>query len=160
VFLLDADQDVPEAIDTVRYKWRFYYEDYYNPAVAAKVPLPGSAVAVANQTELFHLEWALNGCDSGGSVGNPMNCVHIEYDVVPPTQDTIEENTHVITSAWTVQDMMVDNCDTALDAGCADSARVDPAAGIQLIMAGGHCHAPSCLSLSLTNADTNELLCT
>jgi hypothetical protein len=32
-------------------------------------------------------------------------------------------------------------------------------AGIELIYAGGHCHAPSCLSMELYNVDTGELLC-
>jgi hypothetical protein len=32
-------------------------------------------------------------------------------------------------------------------------------AGIQLIYAGPHCHAPSCLSMELYNADTGRRLC-
>jgi hypothetical protein len=31
--------------------------------------------------------------------------------------------------------------------------------GIHLIYAAGHCHAPSCISMELYNADTQELLC-
>merc|ERR1711937_205310 len=31
--------------------------------------------------------------------------------------------------------------------------------GIKLMYAGGHCHAPSCISLDLYNADTGDLLC-
>ena len=31
--------------------------------------------------------------------------------------------------------------------------------GINLIYAGGHCHAPSCISMELYHADTGELLC-
>ena len=31
--------------------------------------------------------------------------------------------------------------------------------GIKLYYAGGHCHAPSCISLNLYNADTGQLLC-
>ena len=30
---------------------------------------------------------------------------------------------------------------------------------MRLIMAGGHCHSPACLSLELWNADSNERLC-
>ena len=33
------------------------------------------------------------------------------------------------------------------------------AGGVQLVMAGGHCHSPSCLSLELWNEDTGESLC-
>ena len=31
--------------------------------------------------------------------------------------------------------------------------------GIQLILAAGHCHAPSCISLELFNSDTGQLIC-
>jgi hypothetical protein len=31
--------------------------------------------------------------------------------------------------------------------------------GIQLIYAGPHCHAPSCVSMELYNADTGRLIC-
>ena len=31
--------------------------------------------------------------------------------------------------------------------------------GINLIYAGGHCHAPSCISMELFNADTGKRLC-
>merc|ERR1711871_611942 len=64
-FLLDADQEVPEYVDEVYWKWRFYFTDY--------VP--------SKHTSVFHLEWALNGCDSGGPQGIPTACRHIEYDV-------------------------------------------------------------------------------
>ena len=31
--------------------------------------------------------------------------------------------------------------------------------GVELIMAGAHCHAPACLSLELYNEDTGQLIC-
>ena len=31
--------------------------------------------------------------------------------------------------------------------------------GLELIYAGGHCHAPTCISMELWNDDTGELLC-
>ena len=31
--------------------------------------------------------------------------------------------------------------------------------GINIIYAGGHCHAPSCLSIELFNEDTGKLIC-
>ena len=33
------------------------------------------------------------------------------------------------------------------------------ATGIKIRFAGGHCHAPSCISLELYNADTGALIC-
>ncbi|CAB9523806.1 Stress up-regulated Nod 19 [Seminavis robusta] len=70
-----------------------------------------------------------------------------EYDVVqcppgtPPSQCV-----HQITARFSVLDLQ------------KDSGRED-ADGIQLVYAGPHCHAPSCLSMELYNADTGHLLC-
>merc|ERR1719215_2167954 len=63
--LLDADQEVPPYVDEVFFKWRFYLTDY----------------EPKSQKQAFHIEWALNGCDSGGPQGIPTACSHIEYDV-------------------------------------------------------------------------------
>jgi hypothetical protein len=73
-----------------------------------------------------------------------------------------------ITSRWSIQSMM-NPCDTDApgrggDAGggwCTGIGTNDPRKyeGIQLIYAGPHCHAPSCISMELYNANTGELLC-
>lgn len=85
-----------------------------------------------------------------------------EYDLqqfqegVPPDQCI-----QVITSRWKVWDMLND-CSIHPDGfycsgeGSTDSTKTE---GIQLIYAGPHCHAPSCLSMELYNADTGRLLC-
>ena len=52
---------------------------------------------------------------------------------------------------------MVNQCDQRKGGECAgNSTGFD---GINLIYAGGHCHAPSCISMELFNADTGKLLC-
>jgi len=140
-FLLDADQEIPPEEDEVYFKWRFYFQDY-RPAV---------------HKATIHLEWALNGCDSGGPGGNPRNCRHIEYDVPQaPSGTSPKDAVHVIRSSWQVKDML-HPCKPSTDAYCADTAQA--ADGIYLIMAGGHCHSPACIGMELTNADTGELLC-
>mmetsp|Transcript_5759 Transcript_5759/g.12550 ORF Transcript_5759/g.12550 Transcript_5759/m.12550 type:complete len:150 (-) Transcript_5759:118-567(-) len=40
--------------------------------------------------------------------------------------------------------------------GTADSTKTK---GIELVYAAPHCHAPSCISMELYNADTGELIC-
>lgn len=39
-FLLDADQEIPEPVDEVYFKWRFYFEDY-KPEVHVAVHYAG-----------------------------------------------------------------------------------------------------------------------
>ena len=52
---------------------------------------------------------------------------------------------------------MVHECDLRKGGECAgNSTGFD---GVHLIYAGGHCHAPSCISMELFNADTGKLLC-
>ena len=68
-----------------------------------------------------------------------------EYDVTKAPEGTPpNEAIQVITAHWQVKDMVAGNKD---------------AKGIELIYAGGHCHAPSCISMELYNADTGRLLC-
>ena len=80
-----------------------------------------------------------------------------EYDI-PKCDDSSprEDCIFTIKSNFTVRDMMND-CDTRNNTACwGDTSKFD---GINLIYAAGHCHAPSCISMELYNADTNELLC-
>ena len=105
--LLDADQPQPEHEDDVRFKWRFYHEEY----------------APARHTPLVHLEWAVNGCDSGGPRGNPKNCVHIEYDAVQAPEGTPPEKAvHTVTSHFRVRDMLAPDCDPITDEYCASAS--------------------------------------
>ena len=55
-----------------------------------------------------------------------------------------------------VKDMLVD-CDMRKGDSCTGNSTAYD--GIHLIYAGGHCHAPSCISMELFNADTGKLLC-
>ena len=52
---------------------------------------------------------------------------------------------------------MINQCDTRKGSGC--SGNITGFDGVNLIYAGGHCHAPSCISMELYNADTGKLLC-
>jgi len=50
---------------------------------------------------------------------------------------------------------MLHDCDTRTGSSCTGTRKN----GINLIYASGHCHAPSCLSMELYNADTGDLIC-
>jgi hypothetical protein len=118
-------------VDVVYYKWRFYFTDFDE----------------AKQTPTVHLEWQLG---------------HIEYDVPVAAPGTPPEDMiHELSSAFNTRDMMMyshPNCDVVTEPYCVDANKVT-SKGIGLIMAGGHCHAPACLSLELYNADTGALVC-
>ena len=80
--------------------------------------------------------------------------------------------THEISAHFTVADM-AQKCDIRKNPGCwgEDYDKTHQvtltqfplthhqAQGINLIYAGGHCHAPSCISMELFHADTGKLLC-
>jgi len=135
-FLLDADQEVPEGLLEYHLKFRFYFEDY----------VPGPKPSHLNLVRLYWTTEAHAG----------------EYDIVPCKAGVPpEECVQVITSRWRVRDMMLD-CPLRQNGGtCTGVGSTDPSrtAGVKIIYAGPHCHAPSCLSMELYNADTGLLLC-
>ncbi len=132
VFLLDADQEIPEYVDEVFYKWRFYYSDFKPEEQASSV----------------HLEWQLG---------------HIEYDVTQsPPGTPAQEAVHTLKSDFTGRDFLElaggEGCNPVTQPYCVDFEKFEQR-GLSLVMAGGHCHAPACLSLELFNGDTGELIC-
>ena len=52
---------------------------------------------------------------------------------------------------------MIHQCDIRKNSQC--SGNITDYDGIHLFKAMGHCHAPTCLSMELYNADTGMLLC-
>ena len=62
-----------------------------------------------------------------------------------------------ITAHFTVNDMIHKGCNIVADPWC--NGDEGNHTGINLMYAGGHCHAPSCVSIELYNADTGELIC-
>lgn len=141
--LLDKEQQVPWTDQYLEYrlKFRFYFQEYQAASVDGTRPASHhSLVRFYWQTEARAGEYDIVQCD----------------DAVPRDQCI-----QVITSRWKVRDMMRD-CSRRPDGsactgkGSKDSTMTE---GIELIYAGPHCHAPSCLSMELYNADTGQLLC-
>jgi hypothetical protein len=156
-FLLDQNQTIPWADQYLEYqlKFRFYFEDYQPPVAVAASNKGKQLKAITEATtppshqNLIRIGWATEG-----SAG--------EYDIVqcrkgtPPSQCV-----SVIQSRFQVRDMLHD-CGTHDDASwCSGigSTNDTVTAGIHLIYASAHCHAPSCLSMELFHANTGQLLC-
>lgn len=143
--LLDADQPVDPRTDSLVFKFRFYYQPYTPAGPVESTPHPAASVTAlapsAPSHLLLHRLWLQTEAYAA------------EYDVVPcaagtPTADCV----HTIRARLKVRDLLV-QCGP-WDPDCHLTGR-----GVQIIYANGHCHAPSCLSQELYNADTGELLC-
>jgi len=127
--LLDADQPIDNRTDEYHLKYRFWFQDY----------VPATATAPASHQNLHRFYYTTETWAG-------------EYDVVQcppgtPSTECVQE----ISARWQVKDMV----DCTYDPDCHERS----GSGINLIYAGGHCHAPSCLSMELYNVDTGELLC-
>jgi hypothetical protein len=139
---LDQDQEVPWADQYLEYrlKFRFYFEEYKEEV---------KCVQPASHYSLIRLYW-----QTEAHAG--------EYDIDQCSEDTPRNQCiQVITSRWAVRDMMKD-CSLRPDAAwCTGKGSTDgkKTEGVKLIYAAPHCHAPSCLSMELYNADTGQLLC-
>jgi len=130
--LLDADQPIDNRTDEYHLKFRFWFQDYVPPT-------PTTPASHQNLHRFYFQTEAYAG----------------EYDVVQcpagtPSSECVQE----ISAHWKVRDMV--NCD-GFDVDCRNLT--GRGTGINLVYAGGHCHAPSCLSMELYNVDTGELLC-
>lgn len=143
--LLDADQEQPWPDQPLEYrlKFRFYFQEY-RPATTSH---DGEGVVErgashASLVRLYH--------ETESNAG--------EYDIPQCAPGTpADQCVHVITSQWTVRDMMID-CEMR-DASWCTGKNSSHAAGVKLIYAAPHCHAGTCLSMELYNADTGRLLC-
>jgi len=131
--LLDKDQDLPwpDRYLEYRLKFRFYFEEY-RPEVRTADGV-ASVSAAPSHRDLVRF-FVATEANAG------------EYDVAACAEGTPPSQcVHVITARWTVRDM------TPTDGAATE--------GIQLIYAGPHCHAPTCISMDLYNADTGQLIC-
>ena len=132
--LLDVDQEQPDELLTYHMKFRFYFQPY----------IPETKNRDASHRNLIRM-WHQTEENSG------------EYDVVGcPAGTPSHECVYQITSHFQVKEM-VQECDVRKQPTCwGNTTNYD---GIHLIYAAGHCHAPSCISMELYNADTGMLLC-
>merc|ERR1719348_1759266 len=136
ILLLDKDQSPPEELLTYHLKFRFYYQPY-SPATDKAVASHKNLLRMYYQTEAYATEYDVPQCQKG----TPSSLC-----------------THMITAHFTVGDM-ARNCSLRNDPSCWGVNYDQEHQGINLIYAGGHCHAPSCISMELYNADTGSLLC-
>lgn len=134
--LLDQDQNPPEELLTYHLKFRFYFQPF----------TPKTPTSPASHTNLLRMYYQTEAWAG-------------EYDIPQCPEGTPSSMcTHEVTAHFTVADMG-QNCSIRKNPSCWGEGYEDEYQGINLIYAGGHCHAPSCISMELYNADTGMLLC-
>lgn len=134
--LLDADQKVPEPVDTFQFKYRFYFEDY------------------TNQTNAYRVWWSTEAYNNEYDV--PVSKADCRDPKTPA-----EQCVHEIKSVFTGRDMARTGCMANGDPnGCMDVQKIEAQGGYyKLVYAAFHCHAPACMSGELWDMDKNELIC-
>ncbi len=140
VRLLDADQPLPTRQDNFVAKFRFYFES------EAVEDTPPTRNRTENAFFLFR-EVEYN---------------HGEYDVPQAQPGTPpEERVHTLISSFTVRDTIQDCGGNMAKWMCAPSqgGKFPQSDAIDLLHVSGHCHAPSCISMELINADTGLTIC-
>lgn len=134
--LLDKDQEIPwqDQVLEYRLKFRYYFEEYR----------PANTVAPASHHPLVRFYWTTEAFAG-------------EYDITAcPPGTPSSQCIQVITSQWQVKNLINDAPWSQTWGTGPNSSKAE---GIKLIYAGPHCHAPSCISMELYNADTGDLLC-
>lgn len=161
--LLDADQPVDSRTMEYAMKFRIWFQDYTPPSTAT--PAASNIAADPFGTAVLDPIQSQMQTPVATTAASHQNLVRFyytteawagEYDVVKCDPDTPpHECIQEISARWKVRDMV----DCAFEAQADCQQRIGQGAGINLIYAGGHCHAPSCLSLELYNLDTGNLIC-
>lgn len=148
--LTDKDQESIISPEVFEYhiKFRYYYQEY----------IPANGTAPASHQNLVRLYHQTEDAAS-------------EYDIPLCNRNTTaaEDCVYTITAHWQVKDMLspknvppISNVAAAAAVMGGDDELGSPQTddtGVKIMFAGGHCHAPACISIELYNADTGELIC-
>eukprot|EP01051_Picozoa_sp_SAG22_P005471 SAG22_NODE_326_length_12283_cov_248.386408_2_plen_231_part_00 len=145
--LTDRAQEAELSPEIFEYflKFRFYYQEFH-PATAAAAGKPAVPASHTDMVRLYHQT------EDAAS----------EYDIPQCDRNTTaaEDCVHQITAHWQVKDMLSPQRTSPIFNSKDDKAAAPPMlAGVKIMFAGGHCHAPACISIELYNADTGKLIC-
>mmetsp|Transcript_61941 Transcript_61941/g.170570 ORF Transcript_61941/g.170570 Transcript_61941/m.170570 type:complete len:455 (-) Transcript_61941:351-1715(-) len=145
--LLDRDQNPwPDVKQTYRLKFRFYYQAY----------VPTADRVSASHQDLRRLYWQTEAW--AGEYDIPPGAESYGHDDGATAMTDDGQYTYTITSEWTAGEMIdLDDCDWRNTSAC--SGQYKDSEGVYMVYAGGHCHAPNCVSIELWNQDTGELYC-
>lgn len=135
--LLDADQPIPEPLLKYHMKFRFWFQDYTEDN------------ATGNASH-FNLDRFYYQTEANAG----------EYDIPPAGFGPVLGYEHLKPGELTPGTTCTGNCPNGTDCECQHTITAHwNVSNMRLIYAGGHCHAPACLSMELFRADTGALLC-
>ena len=139
--LLDDDQEIRPELLKYHMKFRFWFKEY----------IPATKTTNASHTDLPRIYW-----QTEANAG--------EYDIPPafPLKDGgIPGYPHLAKGSLTPGTTCTGTCPDGPDCECVHTIHMYTALDQpqRLVYAGGHCHAPSCLSLTLYNNDTGKVVC-
>ena len=145
--LLDADQEIPPQLLKYHMKFRFWFQEYIPQNSTNPTPSHYNLDRIYQQTEANAGEYdippafSMSNMSEGGIVGYP------NWPLNKPTPGTHCSG----------------DCPNGNDCECYHEIQYrwieSPSKPMRLIYAGGHCHAPACISLTLYRNDTGEVLC-
>mmetsp|Transcript_42291 Transcript_42291/g.76666 ORF Transcript_42291/g.76666 Transcript_42291/m.76666 type:complete len:891 (-) Transcript_42291:222-2894(-) len=139
--LLDTDQEPPEDLLRYHIKYRIWFQEY-SPA-----PSAGNRPSHYNLDRIYYQTEAWAG----------------EYDVPPafPHQgEVLPGFSHLRPGAMTPGTTCTGSCPDGPDCECENTLTFRwTVPEMTLLYAGGHCHAPACISIELIREDTNQTIC-
>jgi hypothetical protein len=136
-------------------KFRFWFQPWRPPAaVAARLPPARLGApnppAAASHANLVRFYWQTESF--AGEYDVPRGADSLGHDRGATTYSEAEGYVYTIASEWPAADSVY-GCDPTRQKCVPDGTN-----GFELVYAGGHCHAPNCISLELTIKETGDPL--
>lgn len=142
--LLDVDQVSPPDLLRYHMKFRIWFQEYVPSVPGTNKPSHQDLPRIYQQTEANAGEYDIPPAFPRAGMPVPG---YPDWPLDKPTPGTTCTGT----------------CPDGPDCSCYHEIHFrwvqSPSQSMRLIYAGGHCHAPSCLSMELYRNDTGELLC-
>jgi hypothetical protein len=161
--LLDADQDPGPTLLRYHMKWRFWFQEYKNATEVVSTTSTSTASSPAATTLPSHYDLPRFYYQTEGWAG--------EYDIPPAFRRATDpvitgyEDLPISTPGnmhLTPGSTCMGSCPDGPDCTCEHKITYNwVMSNATMLYAGGHCHAPSCISIELWKNDTGkpELLC-
>ena len=160
--LLNVNQTIPwrDQPLIMHHKWRIWFQDYIPSAAAAAAAAAPDAASLVEEKESEVVKVATTTTTAASHVQGVRfawggMATPTEYEVPQCKKGTpTEECSHVIHGTFAVKDIQ-----------CREPApecalwKGNKATGIGFLKINAHCHAPTCIEMTLWNADTDEIVC-